>query len=247
MGQLHEVLSVESTLESASKKLVAESLKSLNKENLFSGHTKKLEHFSSEHDHLNTTDVVKLESTVDENIDYVVDAVAQYWDAVLQKDLTNQKASADIVVDGVTIATSVPATFLLGLEKKLVELRKLYESAHTLPPGKNWVRDEQEKQGVYKSTDEEIQFKEEKTPKFITIAEATERHPAQVTERMEVTKIGKYVTTRQSGLLAPLDKAMRISRIDKLILAVKKSRQRANQQEIEKRNIGADLFNYIKG
>ena len=245
MGQLHEILAVESSLGKASDKLLQESKKTLDKENLFTGMVRKLEMFDAEKSNLNTQDEMNLESTVDENLDYLIEPVSSYWDAVLQKDLTNQVATGDVVVDGITIASNVPATFLLGLESKLGELRKVYERIHTLPPGYKWDSDTNfAKPGVY-VTKETDTFKTEKIIDFVTVAEATEHHPAQVRDVAKTVNVGKYDTTRWSGLLTPLDKAMRLKRIDKLIHAVKKARQRANKAEIVSANIGNELFNYI--
>lgn len=248
MSQLHEVLAVEGSLESKAKKLTAETKKTLAKENLFSGQVRQLSHFASEDTHLDNTEVQELTSTVSENLEYTEKAIADFWDATLQKESTNQNAKSDIVIDGKVIAEGVPATFLLGLEKKLTELRSVYESVHTLPPGKNWVPDEQAgKLGIFKTANSVVQFKELKVAKFLVAYEATKEHPAQVHEKNENKQVGKYVTSFQSGLWTPLKKAETLGRIDDLIFAVKKARQRANKEEVVKKNIGSDLFAFING
>lgn len=245
MSQLHEVLAVESSLESKAKKLVSETLKNLGKEALYSGQVRTLSHFSEENTQLDTREVLEMTATVDENIKYTTAAVADLWDAVLQKEATNQVAFADIVVDGKTIAEKVPATFLLGLEKKLVELRKVYEAIHTLPVGMKWVQDPQQAEGIFMTINEEVNFKEVKEPKFIVAYEATDHHPAQVVEKQETSKVGKYVTTRQSSLWTPIKKAGALEKIDLLLIAVKKARQRANKAEVVKTQIGSKLFDFI--
>jgi len=245
-AKLHEVLAVESTLGKAADKLIAESKATLNKENLFIGSQRDLTMFDAEQQHLNTTDSVKLTTTVDDNLDYLVGPISRYWDAVLQKDRTNQQAVADIEIDGTKIAENVPATFLLGLETKLGEIRKLYDNIHTLAPGHDWQLDAEAGKGVFKA-EMPVTFKTEKDVEFRIVVEADEHHPAQIRELGRTNNVGKYDTIRWCGLLTPLEKAQRISRIDKLLLAVKQARQRANNTELVAGQIGKDLLNYING
>lgn len=246
-GKLHEVLAVESTLNKAAEKLMTESVKTLGKENLFLGQMRTLAMFEAKEEHLNTKETVELTTTVDENLDYIVGPVSDYYDAVLQKDRTNQIAVADLTVDGTTIGTNLPATFLLGLETKLGELRKVYDRIPTLAPGLNWAIDsDNEKAGVYKA-EMPTAFKTENAVDFRIVVEPTQFHPAEIRELSKITNVGKYTTYRWCGMVTPLEKAMRIKRIDKLLLAVKKARQRANSAEVVSGNIGKDIFAYING
>jgi len=244
MPKLYEVLAVENTLHQAAKKLMDESVRSLGKENLFNGMTTKLNMFDAEQAHLNTTETVELVTTVDENLDYIINPIAQYWDAVLQKDASNQNARADIIIDGTVLAADVPATFLLGLESKLGDIRKLYEKIHTLAPGFKWVLDEQERPGTYKTT-APVRFKTEKDTEFRIVVAADEHHPAQVRELPRTQNVARYDTTKICGFLTPLEKAVRIKRIDTLLRAVKKARQRANSVDLTNAHIGEYLFAYI--
>lgn len=244
--KLHEILAVEKGQETVTKKLLAESAKTFEKDNLFLGQVKILEMFNEDESRLNTREVQNLESTVDENLDYLVKPISQYWDTVLTKEKTNQVALADLVVDGQVLATNVPATFLLGMETKLNELRKVYEHIPTLAPGIKWIPDpSNEKDGVYLTAEDLISFKTEKQTGFVVAYEATEKHPAQVVKEEKVVNVGKYTTTRYSGMLTPVEKAKRLSRIDELLTAVKKARMRANNVDVVRSSIGKDIFNYI--
>lgn len=245
MGQLHEALAVEKNHETASKKLMAESIKTLGKENLFNGQVKKLSHFDSENEHLNSTAGMRLESTVDENINYILPIIADHWDVVLQKDSTNQKAKSDIVINGNIIAANVPVTFLLGLEAKLAELRKVYSAAHTLPPGRDWTPDADAGEGVYKTATPDVTFREGKVQEFRVVYDATPEHPAQVVEVATTKKIGKYETSYQCGLWSPAEKAKRLKKLDQLLTTVKKARQRANSEEVVSASIAESLFAFI--
>jgi len=246
MTQLHEVLAVEASKEKVANKLVLESIRTLGKENLFGGQVRRLVMLDTEDEYLNGKEEVALTSTVDENLDYLVKPLADYWDVVLQKDNANQKAKADIMLNGKCLAQNLPATFLLGLETKLNNLRKLYEAIPTLAPGINWDVDEQERAGTFKARNDLVTFKTEKDMEFKEASPATKEHPAQIAKLERTRNIGTYTTTKWSGMLTPLDKANRLARLDQLLNAVKQARQRANTVNIEAGGgIGTDLLNFI--
>lgn len=249
MSKLHELLAVEGDLEGTFKKIIDETAAVFEKKPaLFSGFTKHLEMFS-ENDPLASTpdEVQELTTTVPDRLDYTADHVIRYFDAVLQKEATNQTARADIVVDGVTIAKDLPATFLLGLEAKLKHLRKIYDAAPTLAPGKKWNRNAELGKHVYVCERPEERFKTAKTFQHKVLYDATEHHPAQIEKWEETENVGKYITTHISGMISPAEKSALIGRLDKLIRAVKKARQRANSVDVQKRTIGKELFAYIRG
>jgi len=245
MSALHELLAVENDVEKVSRKLVDESIKTLGKDNLFNGQVRVLTHFNSEDALSDTREVTELTTTVDENVDYVVDALAEYYDVVLQKDLTNQKAVADIVIDDEVLAYGVPSTFLLGMEKKLNGLRSLYEAIPTLQPGIKWDAAPSAGAGVFQSGNDVEQFKTKKDVDFKEISPATKEHKAQIAQYETVKNVGKYVTTKTSGMFTPLEKANRIAKLDKLLKAVRQARNRANATEVVSGKIGKTILDFI--
>ena len=247
MSKLHELLAVENDVEKVSRKLVAESIKTLGKDNLFNGQVRTLTHFNSEDALSDTQERTELTTTVDENIDYVVDSLADYFDVVYQKDLTNQKAVADIVIDDTVIASDVPSTFLLGMEKKLNSLRDLYTAIPTLQPGIKWTVAENEGAGVFQAANDTVQFKTKKDIDFKEVSPATREHKAQIVQYEAVVNVGKYVTTKTSGMFTPLEKANRIARLDKILKAVKQARNRANATEVVTGKVGKSILDYING
>lgn len=247
MPKLHELLAVENDVEKVSRKLVAESIKTLGKDNLFNGQVRTLTHFNSEDALSDTQEPTELTTTVDENINYVVDSLAEYFDVVYQKDLTNQQAVADIVIDEQVIAADVPSTFLLGMEKKLNSLRDLYTAIPTLQPGIKWQVAENEGAGIFQAANDIEQFKTKKDIDFKEVAPATKEHKAQIVQYEVVVNVGKYVTTKTSGMFTPLEKANRISRLDKILKAVKQARNRANATEVVRGKIGKSILDYING
>lgn len=245
MSKLHELLAVEGDLEGAYRKILAETA------NTF---TKKPAHFMGSVRRLKIYDETKetpapehkeLDTTVGEKLDYQQDHIMRYFDAVLQKEMTNGIAKADIVVDGTTVATQLPATFLLGLETKLRLLRDTYDKIPTLQPGIKWEIDAKAGTGVYKTTNPEETYQTEKVIEPHVLYPATKEHPAQVKEMSKTVTTGKYTRTVTSGMLSPADKSALLGRLDKLLRAVKKARQRANATKVVTASVGKDLFNFI--
>lgn len=246
-GKLHEVLAVEAGLSAVSEKLSKESIKTLSKENLFTGEVKKHTIFDAESQHLvQAMSERKVTTTVLENLQYVFEeGFIPFWDSVIQKDEANQRAKADIVIGDETIATDVPGTTLLGMESKLGKLLDLFNAIPTLPPGIAWEVDENQEAGVLRNKQVEERIQSVRVPDFKVLYDATDKHPAQIKEFETVVPTGKFEVTTYSGMLSPVEKAKMIKRLQTLISAVKKARQRANCVEVTDQHIGKALTDYL--
>lgn len=247
MGKLHETLATESSLGSVSEKLTKESIKTMSKENLFTGEVKYHKVFDEEKQHLVQPPVVReVTTTVGDNLDYLFsEGLIPYWDAVIQKDEANQRSQADIEIDGTVIASGVPGTTLLGLESKLSKLMDLFNSIPTLAPGVRWEPDHTKGKGIFINGQVDERIQAIKVPDFKVLYEATKEHPAQIKEFETTVPTGKFEVTSYSGMISPLDKAALIKRLQKLISAVKKARQRANCVEVNNVRIGDSLAKYL--
>lgn len=245
MGKLHELLAVESDLENGYKAIAGETLNTFSKKaNLFVGLVKRLENYK-EGEPEAPEERAEMATTVHERLDYTAKSAIKYIDAVLQKETTNQLASADLIVNGVTLAEKLPATFLLGLESKLKFLRAMYAEIPTLPNSIAWQLDAAMGAGVYRAVHPERKFKTAKTFKHKVLYEATDHHPAQIEKWEENENVGVYITERWCGMITSADKSKLLGRLDALLQAVKKARQRANTVEVVKTSVGQKLFDYI--
>lgn len=248
MGKLHELLAVEGDLQGTAKKLIAEGIKTFGKPEHFIGQHRRLEMFDqSLQDQVVADEFKEMVTTVPAKLDYLSDGLGRYYDALLQKEMTNQLATADLVVDGTTIATAVPATFLLGMESRLKEFRAVIEAAPTLAPGIAWEKDETLGKGVYRAKNDDEKLKTAKTFMHKVLYEATDKHPAQIEKWEEQAPVGKYITKTTSGMFSPADKSAVLGRLDKLIQAVKKARMKANMVDAVDATIGNKLFDFILG
>lgn len=245
MAKLHELLAVEADKNNISTKLVDESRAALAKKpDMFRGFTKTLTYFDDKRQAENAEDTKLVVSTVDENLDYTFGHVADYFDVIFQKELTNQTANADLVVDGAVFGKSIPATFLLGMETRLKAMRTLFEAIPTLPPAINWQPDTNAGTGHYRSPQTMVP-RTEKQVKFVTLAPATEKHPAQVKDWTEDVPVAKIETVEFSGMWTVEQKAAALDRLDNLVQSIKKARQRANMADVVDGSIGQKLADYI--
>jgi hypothetical protein len=247
-AKLHEILAVEKSLETAYDKSVKEAQNTFsNKGNHLTGFVKNYFPLDDAHAHMaGKVDGREMEETIPRKLGFVFKHFTKYLDGVLQKERTNQDARADIeLADGTVLATDVPATFLLGLENKLRKIRALVDEAPTLPAGTKWVKDAQRGDDVYITDEPEKADRTEKVHCHKVMHPGSEHHPAQIAEWSEQRKIGHYETTTWTGRISPHDKSVLLGRVDDLLRAVKKARQRANSTEIVKVEVGKKLTGFL--
>jgi hypothetical protein len=244
MGKLHELLSVENEIADAAKKILLEGKKTFNdKGHLFQGSVRHLELFDPDAVPL-SDEIVSVTTTVGEKLRYMAPFIVRRIDAAFQKEVTNQEATTTLELDGLKIE-NVPATFLLGLEKRLKELREVYNAIPTLPPGKEYTGDSSMGREVFRTLHPETSFKTEKTIKPVVLYAATKEHPAQVEKVAESKDVGKYTKTSYFGMLSSAQKSTLIGKIDKLIEAVKRARAKANATTVRKVKCGNEIMRYL--
>lgn len=247
--KLHELIAVEGELQGTAKKILEETSTTFEKKHEhFNGLLREVKMLSDSPDAKvqEVREEVVVTTTVHAKLDYMTQSVVRFWDAVLQREATNQLARADLIVDGKVLATGVPGTFLLGMEDRLKALRAVYEKIPTLAPGKTWDLDKgQPLKGIYKRADAETRIRTAKVTTPIVLYEATAHHPAQVKESVSDVVVGTITQENWSGMISAADKSDLLGRIDTLIRAVKKARQRANTTEVQRVVIGKALMNYV--
>lgn len=249
MAKLHELIAVEPDLKSKFIKILNETIGTFTKkEHLFKGYVRTLKWFDSDRQAAEPTPAERsaLASTVSDRLEYQEKTIVRYLDALLQKEATNQIAKADIVIGETVIAKDVPATFLLGLEKLLVQIRATYNVIPTLPPNIEWVPDPDTGKNIYKSKYPDEAHKTEQTIVPQVLYEATKEHPAQVDKITEKKNVGLYTKHEWCSMLSPAQKSDRLQKIDDLLAAVKTARQRANTAKVLNMKIGQQLMDFIE-
>jgi len=248
MGKMHELLAVEQDLEDVFKKVLKEAKTTFSKhQNLFTGMVRTLEMFDDEENNKvgGIKEKQERETTVNEKLNYIATPIENYIDCLLQKDLTNKQACADIDVNGVILGQDIPATFLLTMEKRLKFIRDVFESIPTLEKGVKWEDSSSEGKGVYETKEPKVTEKTQKFKNSIIVAQATKEHRAQVEVWDDTRVVGKYLDTYTSGKITSGRKSIYLNKIDNLIQAVKQARMRANSTEVVKDKIGSVFMDYI--
>ncbi len=146
---------------------------------------------------------------------------SKLFDVTATKDWTNCKARADVVVDGQTLLAQVPATYLLFLEKQLVDVHTFVRKLPVLGASEAWSFDP--------SAD----------------CWATEQHPAQVEVYYEDVIVGYWRTVKFSGALPAQRVNELLARVEKLQEAVKYAREEANNIEADEQRVGERVFGYL--
>lgn len=186
----------------------------------------------------------RVQVVVNDVLPEVASVLGRLFDLQLTQDSTNAVATGNVVVDGETILADVPVTYLLFLEKQLVDLRTFVDGLPVLDPSEHWAFDGN--RGCYASDTAET-VRTRKVPRNHVLAEATKEHPAQVQVYHEDVPQGTWTTVKLSGAL-PADRVKELrQRVSALIDAVKVAREDANMVPVVDRQAGEAVFSYLFG
>lgn len=192
-----------------------------------------------------------IQTTLHKELDWVGNFLAKAMDVGYQIDIGNTQAKADIVVEDahgkpVLEVKGVPATSLLQLEKNLVQVRELALTIPTLDPAQGFSADTSSGKGIWKAR-EVVKDRTKKDKKVLTLAQATEKHPAQVQVYDVDVTVGTTLEQEWSSATTPALKAEVLNRCDVLIQAVKKARSRANSIDLDvaANKIGKQLLDHV--
>jgi hypothetical protein len=239
--KLNQIIAIEKNSREKAKKFLTEIYHKFQKTELFSGFNKKFSPLDENGERLED-ETKKVDCKVNYLFEELVYVLVKAYDETLTKDKGNCIAFTDLIVNDETIAEKVPVTFLIYLEKQLVDLRTLINEIPVLSPSENWVYDAPT--GLFKS-EITTTHRYKKVPEVIVKYEATDKHPAQ-TELISIDKIiGHWSTQKMSGASEPDKKKKLLKRLEELIEAVKMAREECNTTFIEKQKIGASIFNYL--
>lgn len=181
--------------------------------------------------------------TVAATLPQITDALTRLLDLQYTQDVANTTARADVVVNGTTVVADAPVTYLLFLERQLVDLRTIVAGLPTLDPAERWHWDRD--RNCYASEPAGT-TRTKKMPRNHVLAEATDRHPAQVQMYTEDIPQGVWTTVKLSGAM-PADAARQLrARVDELIDAVKAARETANSTVVpDHPDVAGPLFAWL--
>ena len=243
MTKLNQLIAVANTKKSEAQAVITKAYHFFQKPKLFEGHERTYQPKNDDDDAL-PPEPHKVQRLVDELLDTVKKPYVDMLDVVLGQDEGNTKARADVVVDGNVILSQVPVTSLLFLEKKLDELRKLFDTIPVLDISHDWSKDDNS--NLYKAEPVKT-HRTVKVSEPVVLAEPTEHHPAQVQLVQKDVLHGFWHTVRLSGAWTSKRKAEVLEKVKQLKEAVVKAREEANSTTVTTENIGEKLFGYILG
>ncbi len=241
MTKLNQIIAIEKGTKQRVFRFLSEAYKTFQKPALFNGLSRT--YSKKDDDGEDYPDESKrVQFQTDSLMEEISDQLTELFDVTATKDWANCQAVADITVDGVTLLESVPATYLLFLEKQLGNLKDEVSKLPELDPSYDWVLDGATY--VWKSNPV-LTSKTKKVHKPIVKYDATEHHPAQ-TELITVDEVvGTWTTVQHSGAVeAPRKKELQ-RRLQKLIDAIKFARESANGSKAEKMKVASPLLNYV--
>ncbi|NEP83249.1 MAG: hypothetical protein F6K39_36990 [Okeania sp. SIO3B3] len=241
MARLNQIIAIEKGIKSRSVQELAEAQKALQKPALLSGISRTYRPKDEEGEQL-PPESKRVEVKAEEIIRKTSQVLTKLFDVTATKDWTNCTARADVVVDGQTLLTQAPVSYLLFLEKQLTDLRSFIKKLPVLDAADTWTFDQS---SDCWATEPVQTLRTFKTPRNHVKAEATEHHPAQVEVYYEDVTIGYWRTVKFSGALPARQINEMLERLEKLSQAVKFAREEANNSETEEQRVGERIFQYL--
>lgn len=238
---LNKLIAIESGVKTGAKRRETELYHLLQKNALLSGINRTYQPKDDDGDRL-PSETTLVQVKVEKVVKDLAAELTRLFDVTLTKEVGNSQAKADVVVDGKTLLKQVPVTYLLFLEKQLVDINTFVSKLPTLDPGSEWVYDSNNDVNV---TTPVQTVKTKKIPRNWVKAEATDKHPAQVEIFHEDVIVGTWTKVDYSGAIPATRKAELLSRVEKLITAVKYAREEANSLIVEDQQAGDKVFNYL--
>lgn len=186
----------------------------------------------------------KVQARAEEMVSDSAEILSKLFDVTATKDWANCTAKADVVVDGKTILKDVPVSYLLFMEKQLVDFHTFVKKLPTLDPSEDWRFDNA--QNCY-ATAPVGTVKTKKVPRNHEKSPATDKHPAQVEVYHEDVLVGTWKTIKYSGAMPSTRVNDILERVEKLQEAVKFAREDANSGPAPEIKTGEKVFKYLLG
>src|SRR5215471_4784468 len=241
--KLNQIIAVEKGVKSRSYQDLTEAHHALQKQTLLAGIARTYRPRDEEGEQL-PPESTKVQTKAQDIIRQTVEVLTKLFDVTATKDWANCKAKANVVVDGQTLLTDVPATYLLFLEKQLTDLHTFVKKLPVLDASESWTFDAS---ADCWATEPVQTAKTKKIPRNHVKAEATDKHPAQVEVYHEDVVTGYWKTVKFSGALPQKRVNELLGRVERLQQAVKFAREEANNIEADEQKVGTQVFDYLFG
>lgn len=241
MTKLNQIIAVEKGVKTGAQSVLTKQYQTLQKPALLSGLSRTYQAKDEEGETL-PPESTRVQVKAEDALRDVAEAMTRLFDVTATKDWANRDAVADVVIDGRTLLSDVPITYLLFLEKRLVDIHTVISKLPLLDAADSWEYD----QSVdCWRTEPTRTNRTKKVPRNHVKAEATEHHPAQVEMYFEDVPVGTWTTVKFSGAL-PAQRVNELrTRAERLQDAVRFARETANETEVVDQEVGKKVFDYL--
>jgi hypothetical protein len=241
--KLNQIIAVEKGVKTSAFQALTEAHHQLQKNTLLSGISRTYRPKDEEGETF-PAESTRVQVRVEEVLRETNANLTRLFDVTATKEWANCAAKADVLVDGNVLLKGVPATYLLFLEKQLVDLHTFIKKLPVLDASESW---EYDASADCYATEPVQTVRTKKIPRNHVKTEATEHHPAQVEVYYEDITVGQWRTVKFSGALPAKRVNELLQRVEKLQQATKFAREEANQHEVEDIQMGAKVFQYLFG
>lgn len=243
MAKLNQIIAVEKGIKSASYAAVSDAHKLIQKPELFNGMRRVYQPLDDQGERL-PEEGKRVQYLVPDTLKLVEQRLSELMNIVARKDWANCAAFADITVDDNIIAHDVPVTYLLFLEKQLIDMQTFIAALPVLDDGESWTFDPNS--GMYRSAEVKT-HRTQKIAEPIVLYPATPEHPAQTQLITKDVLAGHWSQTKFSGAMPKPEKNGMLARVAKLLQAVKMAREAANGRDEtgEQPDMAKLLFDYV--
>ncbi|MFJ8748152.1 hypothetical protein ACIREO_02230 [Streptomyces sp. NPDC102441] len=243
MTKLNQIIAVEKGVKSKSLQDITAAHHKVQKPALLAGISRTYQPKDEEGEQL-PPESARVQIKAEEALRDMSASLTRLFDVTATKDWANCSARADVTVDGRTVVSEVPVSYLLFLEKQLTDLHTFVKKLPVLDASESWSLDPSTD---WWKTDPVRTIRTKKVPRNHVKAEATDKHPAQVDVYYEDVPIGYWTTVKFSGALPARRVNELLERVEKLQHAVKFAREEANGAEVTDRLVGDAVFGYLFG
>lgn len=241
MTKLNQIIAVEKGVKSSAQSELTKQYQLLQKSGLLTGLSRTYQPKDEEGEEL-PPEQTRVQVRADEVLRRVAEVMTRSFDVTATKEWANGQARADVEVNGRVLLADVPVTYLLFLEKRLVDIHTLIGHLPLLDAAEEWTYDPSI--DCYR-TEPSRTLRTKKTPRNHVKAEATEHHPAQVEMYYEDVPVGTWTTVKFSGALPAARVNELRDRVEKLQAAVRQAREKANERDVVDVKPAKAVFDYL--
>ena len=242
-SRLNQIIAIEKGVKSRTHAELTKAHHALQKPDLLKGIARKYTPKDDDSDRL-PDESTKVQVLSEDMLSQTGEIMTNLFNVTAAKDYANCTAKGDVRVDGKLLLTGVPVSYLLFLEKQMIDLHTFVSKLPVLDASENWIQDDA--QNCF-ATPPVSTIKTQKVLKNHIKAEATDKHPAQVETYSQDVLVGTWSTIKYSGALPQKRVTDLLRRVEKLQSSIKFSRESANNTEAPDQDTGSPIFGYLFG